>query len=53
LESPGYDAKTATDPAVVPVIVTEHFPFVRVHVAELRETDPVPLWDQLAVPVGE
>jgi hypothetical protein len=47
-----------TLPAVVPVIVTEHiarlgfFKLVRVHVVEARETEPVPLWDQLTVPVG-
>ena len=47
-----------TLPAVIPVIVTEHvawlwfFRLARVHVVEPKETEPVPLWDQLTVPVG-
>ena len=41
-----------------PVIVTEHIAcvwltLVRGHVVGLRETEPVPLWDQLTVPAGE
>jgi hypothetical protein len=42
-----------TCPPVDPVIVTEHFPCERVHVAEAKETEPAPLCDQLTVPVGE
>jgi hypothetical protein len=40
-------------PAVVPVIVMEQLPFVRVQVIELNVTEPVPDWDQVTVPVGE
>lgn len=58
LESPPYDAVSVTLPAVFPDIVTEQVPVVsdfgaRVHVVELRVTAPVPVWDQVTVPVGE
>ena len=42
-----------TCPLADVVIVTEHVPCERVHVAEPNETEPLPLWDQLTVPVGE
>lgn len=53
LGSPPYVPSIMTLPAVAPVIVTEHVPDERVHVVEVKETKPVPLWDQLTVPVGE
>jgi hypothetical protein len=51
--SPLYDACKVTWPAFVAVIVTEHAPCESVHAFELKETVPVPLWDQLTSPVGE
>jgi hypothetical protein len=51
LESPPYVARNMTWPIVAPVTLTGHVPLARVHVAELRETDPVLIWDH--VPVGE
>jgi hypothetical protein len=42
-----------TLPAVIPFNATEQTPFARVHDAELRVTEPVPLWDQVTVPVVE
>lgn len=50
LESPVYVAFKVTLPAVAPVNVTEHSPLVRVHVVELKETEPVPVCDQLTDP---
>ena len=41
-----------TCPLVEAVIVMEHVPWDRAHVVEAKETEPVPLWDQLTVPVG-
>jgi hypothetical protein len=34
-------------------MITEHIPFESVHAVEAKETEPVPLWDQLTSPVGE
>jgi hypothetical protein len=42
-----------TCPPANPVAVTEHTPCERMHDVEPMETEPVPLWDQLTVPVGE
>jgi hypothetical protein len=51
LESPPYAACNVTLPAVTTVIVTEHSPLVRAHVVDAKNTEPVPIWDQLTVPV--
>lgn len=42
-----------TCPLIDPVIVIEHVPCERVHVVELKVTEPVPVWDQLTVPEGK
>ena len=51
--SPPYRAETVTLPDCVPVNVTSHVPFTNVHEAVLNETNPVPLWVHVTVPVGE
>jgi hypothetical protein len=43
----------ATVPAVVPVMVTEHFLLLRVQVLDDSETVPVPDWYHVTLPPGE
>ena len=54
---PLYAPVTVTSPAAVPVMVMEHAPLERVHVTELKVTDPgrgpVPDWDHVTVPVTD
>ena len=43
---------TVRGPGFSPVIVKEQLPAESAHVVEMNETEPVPLWDQLTLPVG-
>jgi len=42
-----------TDPGLVAVIATEQLPDERVQVVDVKVTKPVPLWENVILPVGK